>query len=340
MPSSVRAWLIRLYPSQWRERNSVEFEAMLEQGLNSPLDVIDMMLGAFDAHLQLLNGENLSWRLINMLNKLRTNIMIVFAAYIGFIIAGMALVGMLDDSPMIPYMQTDIASTLAMDIIRASAVVALLAIVVGGLPLAVTMIRRALVAGHRNLALLLVPVVSFLVLVLYFGFVFLVATGQIHINGIVQVVQPGYFPLGNRLLLGGLMLIFVLGAIASTLAVWKAVSLTDDEQVAFHPLGKTVNIKIYKFAFIPAVIASISMSVILVATLVWSVLVFSALPQVLSADFGPWQTSTQAWLYGIIGLMLICSLASLFGIARGRPALADSCCLDYSHNFRRWQATT
>jgi hypothetical protein len=167
-------------------------------------------------------------------------------------------------------------------------------------------------------------VVSFLVLVLYFGFVFLVATGQIHINGIVQVVQPGYFPLGNRLLLVGLMLIIILGAIASTLAVWKAVSLTDDEQVAFHPLGKTVKIKIYKFAFIPAVITSISMLVILVATLVWSVLVFSALPQVLSGDFGPWQTSTQAWLYGIIGLMLIGSLASLFGIARGRPALAAS----------------
>jgi hypothetical protein len=324
IPPSVRAWLTRLYPRPWRERYAVEFEAMLEQSLNSPLDVIDVMLGALDAHLQLLNGEKVNWRMMNMLNKLRTTILIVFASYVGFIVAGMALVGMLDDSPLIPYMQTDIASTLAMNVIRVGAVVALVAVVVGGLPLAITMIRRALKFDRRNLALLLVPVASFFVLVVYFGFIFLVATGRIYINGIVQVVQPGYFPLGNRLLLGGLMLIFVLGAIASTLAVWKVVSHTDDELVAFHPMGRTVNIQIYKFAYIPAMIASISMLVMLIATLVWSVLVFSALPQVLRGDFGPWQTSTQPWLYGIIALMALCSMAALFGVARGHSAVAQA----------------
>jgi hypothetical protein len=324
MPPSVRAWLLRLYPRPWRERYADEFEAMLEQCLNSPLDVIDVMLGAFDAHLQLLNGENVNWRLMNMINKLRTTILIVFASYIGFIVAGMALVGMLDDSPMIPYMQADLASTVAMDIIRVGSVVALLAVVVGGLPLAITMIRRALKVDRRNLPLLLVPGISFFVLVLYFGFIFLLASGRIHINGIAQVVQPGFFPLGNRLLLGGLMLIFVLGAIASTLAIWKAVSRTDNEQLTFHPMGTTVNVAIYKFAYIPAVITSVSMAVMLVATLVWSVLVFSALPQVLSGDFGPWQTSTQPWLYGIIGLMLFCSLSAVLGITRGRSALTGS----------------
>src|SRR5512136_1099657 len=203
MPLAVRAWLMRLYPRPWRDRYAVEFDAMLEQCLHSPLDVVDIMLGALDAHLQLLNGENVNWRLMNMLNKLRTTILIVFASYIGFVVAGMALVGLMDDSPMVPLMQSYLAPAVAMSIIRFGAVIGLLAVVVGGLPLAITVIRRALTIDRRNLGLLLIPVVSFLLIVLYFGFILMIGTGRIQIAGVVQVVQPGNFPPGNRLLLAG-----------------------------------------------------------------------------------------------------------------------------------------
>lgn len=324
MLPAIRAWLTRLYPSSWRDRYADEFEALLEQCLHSPLDVVDVMLGALDAHLQLFNGENVNWRLMNMVNKLRTTILIVFASYIGFIVAGLALVGMLDDSPMIPYMQTNLASALAMTIIRVGAVVALLAVVVGGMPLAITVIRRALTIDRRNLGLLLVPVISLFVLVLYFAFLYLVAHGRIQIAGVAQVVQPGNFPISNRLILAGMMLLFVLGAIASTLAVWKAISRTEVEQAAFQAGGRTVSIAIYQFAYIPAVIATISMLVMLVAMLVWSWLVFAALPQVYAGDFGLWQTSTQAWLYGIIAVMAISSLAALRGVLRGRSNMVKA----------------
>lgn len=321
---AMRAWLTRLYPRSWRHRYAVEFDAMLEQCLNSPLDMLDVILGALDAHLQLINGENVNWRLLNMLNRLRTTILIVFAAYIGFIVAGMALVGLLDDSPMIPFMRTDLASALAMTIVRIGSVVALLAVVVGGFPLAFTIVRRALTIDRRNLGMLLVPVISFLLLVLYFGFIFMVSQGQIQITGVARAVQPGNFPLGNRLMLAGLMLVFGMGAIASAFAVWKAVSHTDVEQETFIAGGRTMIIDIYKFAYIPAVIASIAMVVMLVATIVWSLVVFSALPQVYSGDFGLWQTSTQAWIYGIISLMAICSLVALLGIMRGRSTMVKA----------------
>jgi hypothetical protein len=322
MSPAIRAWLTRLYPRPWRERYAVEFDALLEQSLHSPLDVVDVVLGALDAHFQLLNGENVNWRLMNMLNKLRTTLLMVFAAYIGFIVAGMSLNGLLDDSPMIPLMQNDPASSLAMSIIKVFAVVALLAVFVGGLPLAITVIRHAFTADRRNLGYLLVPIISFAILILYSGFVFLVATGRIHIVGVVQVVQPGNFPVGNRLLLGGVMLLFVFGAIASTVAVWKVVSRTDVEQFTFKTGDEGWNVDIYKFAFIPAIIASISMLVMSIATIIWSKLVFSALPQVFKGNYGLWQTSTQAWVYGIIIVMVICSLAALFGVVRGRSALA------------------
>jgi len=53
----IRPWLTRLYPRAWRDRYASEFDALLEQCLHSPLDLVDVFFGALDAHLQLLNGE-------------------------------------------------------------------------------------------------------------------------------------------------------------------------------------------------------------------------------------------------------------------------------------------
>jgi hypothetical protein len=318
---AIRAWLTSLYPCAWRERYAEEFDVLLEQCLHTPLDVVDIFIGALDAHLQLLSGEDVNWRLMNMLNKLRTTILIVFAAYIAFIVAGMTLVGLLDDSPMIPLMQANFAPALAMTIIQVGAVVALLAVVIGGLPLAITVVRRALTVDRQNLGLLLVPVFSFLVIMLYLGFIFLVGSGRIQIAGVVQVVQPANFPVGNRLLLGGLMLLFVLGAIASARAVWRVISRNNEETGTFRAGSRSVTIKVYKFAYIPAVITTASMLVMTIATAIWSYLVFSALPQVFFGNFGLWMTSTPPWVYGILTVMVISCVVALIGILRGRAAL-------------------
>jgi DnaJ family protein C protein 28 len=44
-------WLLRLYPSAWRERYGEEYLALLEQLPASPRVVADALLGAADAHL-------------------------------------------------------------------------------------------------------------------------------------------------------------------------------------------------------------------------------------------------------------------------------------------------
>jgi hypothetical protein len=318
--AKTRTWLSGLYPRAWRQRYADEFDALLEQCLHSPLDVVDVFLGALDAHLQLLNGENLNWRIMNQVNKLRTTLLIVFASFIGFVIAGFALVGLADDSPMIILAKTNTALAVSWTVIQIGAVIALLAVVVGGLPLAITVIRRTFVSNHRVKGLLWVPIISFLVLVLYVGFILLVGTGRIQIPGVVRIVQPGAFPLGNRLLMAGLMLVFILGAIASTLAIWQVIASTDVEQGTFHTVGRTINVNVYQFALVPAVITTLSMLVMLAATLAWGWLSFAALPQVFSGNSGPWQTSTQAWFYGILALMSLCNVAAFFGLARGHSA--------------------
>jgi len=317
----IQPWLARLYPRDWRERYEAEFTSLLEQCLNTPLDVLDVILGALDAHLRLLSGESLNWRVLNMLNKIRTALLIVFAAYIGFVIAGFGLVGLADDSPMLQLMKTDPVLNAAWIVVQAGAAVALLAVVIGGLPLAFSVIRRALSVPHRGLGPLLVPPVAFLALCGYAALILAVGGRHILLPGVVPVVGPGPFPPGNRLLLAGFMATFVLGAIASTLAVWKVVAHTDVEQETFHLFGNPTTVKIYRFAYLPALITTVTMLVMLAATLTWSWLSFSALPYVLAGDYGPWGMSTQAWLIGIITLMALATLAAFLGLARGRQAI-------------------
>jgi len=146
-------------------------------------------------------------------NKLRTGILIVFAAYIAFIVAGMALYGLADDSPMAALMRTgtDLPLLASWLTVQAGALIALLAVVAGGLPLAWVVMRRVVTSGRQDLRFLLVPVFAFLALVLYAAFMFAVGFGLMSIPGVASTVSPGNFPLGNKIMLGGGMLIFCAG---------------------------------------------------------------------------------------------------------------------------------
>jgi hypothetical protein len=49
----LTAALLRLYPARWRARYGDEFAAVLEQRPLGPFDLVDVLLGAVDAHLHL-----------------------------------------------------------------------------------------------------------------------------------------------------------------------------------------------------------------------------------------------------------------------------------------------
>ena len=49
----LTAFLLRLYPSRWRDRYGDEFETLLGERVLGPFDVLDVALGALDAHLHL-----------------------------------------------------------------------------------------------------------------------------------------------------------------------------------------------------------------------------------------------------------------------------------------------
>jgi hypothetical protein len=318
MKLRLRDSLAGLYPRWWRARYGDEFAALLEESLRSPIDVIDIFLGALDAHLGLTPDMN--WRSFNMYNKLRTTIALVFAAYIGFVIGGLSLYGLVDDSPAAQLMKTDAALRTAWNAIELGSVIALLAVIVGGLPLALAILRRALTSSRRELRLLLVPVAAFLALMLYGAMMAAVAGGALQIHGVVPAVSPDNFPPGNKLLLGGFMLTFILGAIASTAAVWKLVNNGEAEESAGAASSGGGGLQAYEHAFRLGMVVAGGMLLMLFATLAFGGLAFARLPDWFAARQGLLLTNTSLSFGMTVAIMILSSTAALIGLKRGSSA--------------------
>jgi len=246
-----------------------------------------------------------------MVNKLRTTVLFVFAAYIAFIIAGFSLTGLVDDSQFVHLMKSNPALSALWTTIQAGSVIGLLSIVVGGAPLAWTIIHRAMTSQRRDMRLLWVPLVSFLSLVLYFFTVAYLANRTHFLDQPSIMAHP---------LMWGLITLFILGAIASTVAVWKLVSHTDVEQEAIGMLGKSVTVRIYEFTFIPAVIATLSMVVMFLATLLWGWLSNSLQPDLFTGNMGVMMTNTRSSFAFTLTLMAIATCLSILGVVRGRTS--------------------
>jgi hypothetical protein len=312
----VSNWLVRLYPRPWRDRYGDEFEALLEACLHSPLDVLDILLGALDAHLGF--PFETDWRVMNKINKLRTAILFVFVGYIGFILGGLSLVGLVDDSPAAALMQTtDAALRSAWLTIGVASIISLVAVVTGGLPLALTVIRRACTSSRRSLRLLLVPVFAFLALVVYSLFEASLYLGWMQIPGIAPTVSPDYFPIGNKILLAGRMLTILLGAIASVIAVWKVIARTDVGEDGFHIFGKTTPIHIYRLAFLASAVTTTGMLVMLVGTLVYGWLAYTVIPSWFASNLGLLLSNTATSFAVTVTIMVLSSAVAVFGLARG-----------------------
>jgi hypothetical protein len=307
---NIRNWLVSLYPRAWRERYGDEFDALLEECLHSPLDVLDIFLGALDAHLELSHETN--WRMMNMINKLRTTVLLVFAAYIAFIVAGFSLTGLMDDSQLVPLTRSNPVLSVSYLTIEIGSVIGLLAIVIGGAPLAWTIIRRAFTSQRKDLGLLFVPLISFLALVIYF-------LTMVYLAFNTHILDQPTSSIGHALM-WGLIVIFIVGAIASTAAVWKLISHTDVEQETLGVLGKSTTIKLYEFAFTPAVIAALSMIVMFVATLIWGWLSYSLRPDLFTGNMGVMMTSTKGSFAFTIIVMAVAVVTSWIGLVRGRSS--------------------
>ncbi|HEY7094012.1 MAG TPA: hypothetical protein VH393_12570 [Ktedonobacterales bacterium] len=216
----------------------------------------------------------------------------VFAAYIAFVVAGMVFAKMVEYDDFSDVTHGNALITVAFNTLVAGAYIALLAVVIGGLPLAFAAARYAITTRRwRILALLATPLLAFAALIGYAAFVGAVLAPTFHTgNGVTP---------GNVVLFLGLGLVFVLGAAFSVYGVARAVRESE------------ISPRLLSFALIPALVTTLAMAVVTVALIVWGIALRSAAPDLFGAGEGILETNVALnWL----GVTLVMTLATIIAI--------------------------
>src|SRR5690349_18598743 len=160
--SRAQRWtprLLHLYPRAWRDRYGDEVASVLAEHRVTYWTALDLVLGAFDAHL---HGDLLPRRLASMAHRIRSSEITIFCAFVLFCIAWLPL-GLVRDP--LPIWQAAVAAhpelLIALTLLGIAALIATLAILVGGVPLVATAFRQSISARRWwLLALFAVPLLA------------------------------------------------------------------------------------------------------------------------------------------------------------------------------------
>ncbi len=298
----IQHYLVRFYPHTWRERYEDELLAMLEQRSLSFTDGVNLLFGALDAQLHPhlgTTGMSLYERIIHMFATLRRSLLTIFCAYIGFILAGWAFQKMTEYDDFVEAARTHSVVGLSFNLVVIGAVVALLAVLAGGLPIAVAVIRSALAQKRRGpLLLLAVPVLAFAV---FLGTTFLLEA--LHRPG--NHLSPVWQLFLDRGVFFGTL---IAAAIASAGSVCFAVARSE------------ISEKLLRFAVLPSILATISMALVLAATIIWGLGLRDGVPQLFAGHDGLVGSSTTGTWLGIVIAMAIATLLAALSLIRGLSA--------------------
>ena len=213
-----------------------------------------------------------------MITRLRRAEITVFCAYIAFVLGGLAFSKITEYDDFGDATRAHPLIGGAFTILVAGAYVALAAVVLGGLPLAAAAARAALVARRWGiLALMAVPALAFAV---FAGYALLL--GQV----VAPALHAGSGPTHTNVVLGiSLAVVLLLSAIASTAAVTSAIVRSE------------IPPRLYRFARIPAALATLAMLVVTASLLVWGLSLRADVPSLFNGEDGLMASNTAAnWL--------------------------------------------
>jgi hypothetical protein len=286
--------LLRLYPMTWRVRYGEEFAAVLEVCPLRLTTLMDVLLGALDAHI---NPQDTSGRIMQMINRPRRSAIVVFWAYIAFVLAGLNyFTSTEDDLNRLMHGRADIAA--AYFVIEAGAALALLAVLVGGVPLALAALRRAWEQKRWDIPLLLaVPPVA---LAIWLGWTLIIA---------LVIARRGPPPTGVDPRAGLVFLswggLFVLAAIASTSAVSIAMSRSE------------VSPHLFRVALWPALAATVCMAIVLAAVVMWGLAVRTDVPSYFNTPDTPFRVAYALTWFADVAVMAVVTLVAAVALVRG-----------------------
>lgn len=286
--------LLRLYPRAWRERYADEVAAVLAEHHVTYWTALDILLGAFDAHL---HGDLLPRRLTSMAHRIRSSEIATFYAFVLFCI-GWLLLRLVRDP--LPVWEAAVAVhpelVVALTILDLTVVVATLAILVGGLPILVSACVQSIAARRWGLlALFAVP---------------LLAAAALVVVGLADIPAPGYpqpgtpaaplTPLGMALQLGlvSLPLVAVGGSAAAIAAV----------------IGRSeLSVNVLRFALLPAGVATAALALGVVGAVALTAFIVTEAPQV-----GTWPPLEVAVLLLMVAAVVLAGAALRHGVQAAR----------------------
>jgi hypothetical protein len=223
------------------------------------------------------------------MQRYRSSLITIFCAFIAFVIAGFGLQKMTEYDDFTSVAHHQLVVGIPFGVVYYSSALLLLAVLVGGVPLALAVLRQALLERRYGIAsLFAVPPIA---LALFVAFVLLLArrrAGSPPVNA-----GPGH----------ALVIAFVLAAIISTAAV------------AYAIWQIPVSSGLYRFAVWPALVATGFMVVMCSATLIAGVGLNAIAPQVMPDMFSYY---VFTW-WNVTILMGVASLIAIIGAVRLAP---------------------
>jgi hypothetical protein len=298
-----RERLVRLYPSAWRERYGEEFRAVLAEERFSAWSVLDVVLGAVDARL---HPERVLGRGRPVVQRLRGAEIAIFCAFIAFVVAGIGFQKMTEYDDFLDLAHTRLEVGLPFYVIVFGSAALLLAILVGGLPVAYVALRQALAARSWGIvALFAVPVVCFLALVGVFAVV-------LHAASLMPPrpadTPPGQDDVIHFSILAGT---FCLAALLSTAAVAMAIARSE------------LPARVVRLAFVPAALAALIMGLMCAAMLGWGLAVHADAPALFNGNDGLLASNTARSYFFQAGLMTLAAITALVaGVAGWRARVS------------------
>ncbi|GER89504.1 hypothetical protein KDW_36660 [Dictyobacter vulcani] len=249
---SIQKLLLCLYPRVWRARYEDEFLVVLSSRPLSLREGIDIIRGAFDAHLHPCFGTiemPSPEKMRRMYVLLRSSLLTIFCAYVAFILAGLSFQKMTEAAAFQEVARTQDMVGLTFSLVVIGAVVALLAVLVGGVPILFAAIKFALVRRRAGpLIGLAVPVLAFV------SFLWSLSLLKVLFHPDSQLLSLGQIALGRGLFLGVLL----------------ASSIISAGAICFVVTRSEIPEKFLRFALPPSILATIAMGFMAVATLLWA----------------------------------------------------------------------
>ena len=253
--------LLHLYPHAWRDRYGAEVTAVLAAHRVTYWTVVDVLLGALDAHI---HRDLLPRRLTSMAHRIRSSEIVIFCAVVLFCLAWLLLRSVRDP---LPIWEAAVAAhpelLTALITLDAAGIGATLALLVGGLPI----LLAALVDGvgarrWSRVALFAVPPLAVVTVVVY-GIVVLPAS-TVRQSG----VPNAPFTVLSLALQIGLVVVLLAAVGGSVAAIAGAIGRSE------------VRTGVLRFALVPAGVATAALGLGLFAAITLTALIFAEAPQV------------------------------------------------------------